>query len=152
MRKPIAIAIAIAIAATLAVLAPTAAPAQEELQLISSITILDAVLDMDTHEATVTVSVTCLMDVPYFVGGGYARLTQRARSGRVASSLRSGFGTGGCLAGQVLVFPLRFSRQQGTFLPGAADLRVVVVATLACPPCLDDDTEDIATTVTLRPV
>jgi hypothetical protein len=52
----------------------------------------------------------------------------------------------------VLVFPLRFSRQQGTFLPGAADLRVVVVATLACPPCRDDDTEDIATTVTLRPV
>ena len=140
MRKPTAIAITIAIAGTLAVLAPTAAPAQEELQLISSITILDAVVDMDTHEATVTVSVTCLMDVPYFVGGGYATLTQRARSGRVASSLRSGFGTGGCLAGQVLVFPLRFSRhlldqaQRVLLCQVAADVRSSIQVSLGMEP------------------
>src|SRR4029450_40644 len=64
MRKPIAITIIIAIAAALAVLAPTAAPAQEP-KFLSGVTILDAVVDTDyPYFATVTVSVTCLMDIP----------------------------------------------------------------------------------------
>jgi hypothetical protein len=151
MRKPIAIAIAIA--AALAVLAPTAAPAQEEPQLLSSVSILSSVVDVDRQVVTVTVSVTCLMDVPYDVGPGYAQLTQSEGSGRVASFVTKAFGANGCLAGQVLVFPLRFGGTHVPFLPGPAVISGVIVATLACPPCLDDDEASIGpATVILRPV
>jgi hypothetical protein len=93
------------------------------------------------------------MDVPYDVGPGYAQLTQSEGSGRVASFVTKAFGANGCLAGQVLVFPLRFGGTHVPFLPGPAVISGVIVATLACPPCLDDDFASIGpATVILRPV
>jgi hypothetical protein len=136
MRKPITITITIAIAAALAVLAPTAAPAQEP-KFLSSATILDAVVDTDyPYFATVTVSVTCLMDIP---SPGYvvatATLTQSHGSGHLANAFRPGAGGFPCQAGQVLVIPLRFGNTaaiKGRFLPGPADIHGFIEAFSDC--------------------
>jgi hypothetical protein len=128
---------------------PTAALAQEEPDLISSPTIVSAVVDMKTGVPTVTVSVTCLMDVTYQVRGE-ATLTQRYGSGRFASSIQGGFGGSTCQAGQVLSFPIRFGHQAGEFVPGPAEIRGFMEAMIVC--CHSDDLESIGpTTVTLRP-
>jgi hypothetical protein len=146
MRK--LIVIAIAITAALAVLAPTAAPAQEP-DLISSVTIVSAVIDTETGVPTVTFSVTCLMDVPYQVFGA-ATLTQSHGSGRLASSFQKGIGGVPCQAGQVLTFSKRFGLQQGIFVPGPAEIRGFIEADLVC--CLEADLQLIGpTTVILRP-
>jgi hypothetical protein len=154
MRKPIAIAITIAIAAALAVLAPTAAPAQEP-EVLSSVTILDAVVDTDyPYFATVTVSVTCLMDIP---SPGYvvatATLTQSHGSGHLANAFRPGAGGFPCQAGQVLVIPLRFGNTaaiKGRFLPGPADIHGFIQAFIDC--CSEVDVVGIGpTTVILHP-
>jgi hypothetical protein len=154
MRKPIAITIIIAIAAALAVLAPTAAPAQEP-KFLSGVTILDAVVDTDyPYFATVTVSVTCLMDIP---SPGYvvatATLTQSNGSGHLASAFRPGAGGFPCQAGQVLVIPLRFGNRtdiKGRFLPGPADIHGFIEAFIDC--CTEVDVVAIdPTTVILRP-
>lgn len=155
MRKPIAIAITIAIAAALAVLAPTAAPAQEP-KFLSSVTILDAVVDThDPYFATVTVSVTCLMDIPspgFVVAAG--TLTQSYGSGHRANAFRKGAGGFPCQAGQVLVIPLRFGNTtaiKGRFLPGPADIHGFIQA------FLDPSSREVEvvgidlTTVILRP-
>jgi hypothetical protein len=152
MRKPIAITIAIA--AALAVLAPTAAPAQEP-KFLSSVTILDAVVDTDSpYLATVTVSVTCLMDLPspgYVVAS--ATLTQSNGSGHRANALRKGAGGFSCQAGQVLVIPLRFGNTvdiKGRFLPGPADIHGFIEAFIDC--CTEVDVVGIdLTTVILHP-
>src|SRR4029453_7540604 len=136
MRKPIPIATTITIAAALAVLAPTAAPAQEP-KFLSSATILDAVVDTDyPYFATVTVSVTCLMDIP---SPGYvvatATLTQSNGSGHLANALRKGAGGFPCQAGQVLVIPLRFGNTaaiKGRFLPRPADIHGFIKDLLVC--------------------
>ena len=140
-------------------LAPTAAPAQEQ-QFLSNVTILDAVVNMDTHsptvhEATVTVTVTCLVDITspgWF--RGTATLTQSAGSGRLASSLARGFGNAPgnvpCQAGRALVIPIRFSRQQGTFLPGRADIHGFIEVFSDC--CTSADVVTIGpATVILHP-
>jgi hypothetical protein len=154
MRKPIAITITITIAAALAVLAPTAAPAQEP-KFLSSATILDAVVDTDyPYFATVTVSVTCLMDIP---SPGYvvatATLTQSNGSGHLANALRKGAGGFSCQAGQVLVIPLRFGNTadiKGRFLPGPADIHGFIQAFIDC--CSEVDVVGIdLTTVILHP-
>src|SRR4029453_17072673 len=136
MRKPIAIAITTTISAALAVLAPTAAPAQEP-RFLSSATILDAVVDTDyPYFATVTVSVTCLMDIPSpgFVVAT-ATLTQSNGSGHHAGAFRPGAGGFPCQAGQVLVIPLRFGNTtdiKGRFLPGPADIHGFIQAFIDC--------------------
>jgi hypothetical protein len=155
MRKPIAIAITIAIAAALAVLAPTAAPAQEP-QVLSNATILDAVVDTDSpYFATVTVSVTCLVDIP---SPGYvvatATLTQSNGSGHRANAFRPGAGGFPCQAGQVLVIPLRFGNTldiKGRFLPGPADIHGFIQAFIDCCSQLDGTAGIGPTTVILHP-
>jgi hypothetical protein len=148
MRK--LIVTAIAITASLILLAPTVARAQEP-KLLSSVTILGAVVDTKTRNATVTVTVTCLMDIPEpgFVVGS-ATLTQTSGSGRSVSYLRKGIGDVPCQAGQALVFPIPFSGVGDGFLPGPANIYGFLEADLDC--CLQADLSLIGpTTVTLRP-
>ena len=141
---------ALCAALLLSLAAPAAALAQEEPDVISDVTIVSAVVDIQTGVPTVTVSVTCLMDVPGQVRGE-ATLTQSYGSGRLASSWQGGFGGNPCQAGQVLSFPIRFGHQQGRFVPGPAQIHGFVEAQLVC--CyFADDMESIGpTTVTLRP-
>jgi hypothetical protein len=142
---------ALCAALLLSLIPPTAALAQEEPDVISDVTIVSAVVDMETGVPTVTVSVTCLMDVGYQVRGE-AVLTQSYGSGRLARSIQGGFGGSPCQAGEVLSFPIRFGHQQGRFVPGPAEIRGFMEAFLECCYSEADDMEDIGpTTVTLRP-
>ena len=139
---------ALCAALLLSLILPMAALAQEEPDVISSPTIVSAVVDTKTGVATVTVSVTCLMDVPGQVWG-QAALSQSYGSGNVAYSLQH-FGGSTCQVGEVLTFPLRCpSWLVGSrFLPGPAEIDGWMEGRLAC--C--DDTESIGpTTVILRP-
>jgi len=141
---------ALCAALLLSLAAPTAALAQEEPDVISDVSIVSAVVDMKTGIATVTVSVTCLMDVGYQVRGE-ATLTQSYGSGRFAFSSQGGFGGSPCQAGQVLSFPIRFPSPIDKFVPGRAEISGFMEAMIVC--ChLSDDTESIGpTTVALRP-
>jgi hypothetical protein len=135
----------------LSLILPTAALAQEEPEVISDVTIVSAVVDMKTGVPTVTVSVTCLMDVGYQVRGE-AELTQTYGPGRLASSWQGGFGGSPCQAGQVLSFPIRFGHQQGRFVPGPAEIHGFMEAFLESGTSIADDMEGIGpATVTLRP-
>jgi hypothetical protein len=128
-------------------LAAPAALAQEDPDVISGVTIESATIDTETGVPTVTVSVTCLVDVPLV--RARATLTQSRGSGRVASSLQPGAFTS-CQAGEVLIFAIRFGPQQGTFVPGPAEITGFVEAILVC--CISADLESIGpTTVVLRP-
>jgi hypothetical protein len=141
---------ALCAALLLSLAAPTAALAQEEPDVISDPTIVSAVVDMKTGIATVTVSVTCLMDVGYQVRGE-ATLTQSYGSGRFAFSSQGGFGGSPCQAGQVLSFPIRFPSPIDKFVPGPAKISGFMEAMIVC--ChLSAEVESIGpTTVTLRP-
>jgi hypothetical protein len=146
------IVVAVVAALLLSLAAPGAALAQEP-DVISSPTIVAAVVDTNTGVATVTVSVTCLMDVGYSVGG-WASLSQRYGSGRFAFDLQGGFGGGGCQAGDVLTFPVRFPPLPvlDRFVPGPAEIRGFMEAFIESGHLASDDTEAIGpTTVVLRP-
>jgi hypothetical protein len=141
---------ALCTALLLSLAAPTVALAQEEPDLISSVTIVSAVVDTETGAPTVTVSVTCLMDVAHQVRGE-ATLTQRYGSGRLASSWQGGFGGSTCQAGEVLSFPIRFGHQNGKFVPGPAQIHGFMEAFVGCCTSIADDMESIGpATVTLR--
>jgi hypothetical protein len=130
----------------LSVAAPTAALAQEDPDIISDVTIVSATIDK-TGVPTVTVSVTCLVDVPLV--GVSATLTQSHGSGRLASSFQPG-GFSSCQAGEVLTFAIRFGPQQGRFVPGPEEITGFAEAILVC--CVSADLESIGpTTVILRP-
>ena len=131
--------------------APGAALAQDPADLISGVTIGPATVDTHTGVATVTFSVTCLVDIP-FPGGvrGEGTLTQSRGSGHSPPfSTQGGFGGSTCQAGQVLSFPVRFQsfRIDTRFLPGPAEFRGFMQA--LC--CFSEDTESIDATVVLRP-
>jgi hypothetical protein len=98
-------------AALLLSLAMPGAALAEDPDIISSPTIVSAVVDMKTGVPTVTVSVTCLMPAANVRGEGL--LTQRYGSGRFAFSFQAGFGGRACQAGDVLTFPVRFGHQEG---------------------------------------
>jgi hypothetical protein len=103
---------------------------------------------METGVPTVTISVTCLVDVP--IVRVEANLTQSYGSGRLASSYQPGAGYSSCQAGEVLIFAIRFGPQQGRFVPGPAEITGFVEAILEC--CYSADLESIGpTTVILRP-
>jgi hypothetical protein len=136
----------------LSLAAPTVALAQEEPDVISSVTIVDATVDTHTGVATVTVSVTCLMPAAV-VRGEVFTFTQRYGSGRYA--LSSGYtGSSSCQAGQVLTFPIRlfpFVPYVDRFVPGPAEIHGYMEAGICCV-YPSDDTESIGpTTVILRP-
>ena len=137
-------------AALLLSLAAPGAALAEDPDLISSPTIASAVVDMKTGVPTVTVSVTCLMDVAGQVRGE-GLLTQRYGSGRFAFSFQAGFGGHACQAGDVLTFPVRFGHQEGRFVPGPAEIGGFMEAQLVC--CFfSDDTETFGPTpVRLQP-
>jgi hypothetical protein len=131
----------------LSLAAPTVALAQEEPDVISGVTIESATIDTETGVPTVTISVTCLVDVPRVRAS--ATLTQSHGSGRLASSFQPG-GFRSCQAGEVLTFAIRFGPQQGRFVPGPAEITGFVEAILVC--CVSADLESIGpTTVILRP-
>jgi hypothetical protein len=133
-------------AALLLSLAAPTALAQEDLDVISDVTIVSATIDK-TGVPTVTVSVTCLVDVPLV--RVRATLTQSYGSGRLASSFQPG-GISSCQAGEVLIFAIRFGPQQGRFVPGPAEITGFVEAILVC--CISADLESIGpATVILRP-
>jgi hypothetical protein len=141
---------ALCAALLLSLAAPTAALAQEEPDVISSPTIVSAVVDTKTGVATVTVSVTCLMDVPA-PGAvfGLAALSQSYGSGNFAYSQQH-FGWNTCQAGEVLTLSVRFpSWLVGSrFLPGPAEIDGWIEARFVGA----EDTESIGpTTVILRP-
>jgi hypothetical protein len=104
LRLRIVVALCAALLLSLAV--PGVAMAEEP-DVISSPTIVSAVVDMKTGVATVTISVTCLMDVGYQVRGE-GSLSQSYGSGRFAFDRQGGFGGSTCQAGEVLTFPVRF--------------------------------------------
>ena len=127
--------------------APTAALAQENPDVISDVTIESATIDTETGVPTVTISVTCLVDVPLVRAS--ATLTQSRGSGRLASSFQPG-GFTSCQAGEVLTFVIRFGPQQGRFVAGPAEITGFVEAILVC--CVSADLESIGpATVVLRP-
>jgi hypothetical protein len=131
----------------LSLAAPTVALAQEEPDVISGVTIESATIDTETGVPTVTISVTCLVDVPLVRAS--ATLTQSHGSGRVASSFQPG-AFSSCQAGEVLTFAIRFGPQQGRFVPGPAEITGFVEAILVC--CVSADLESIGpATVVLRP-
>jgi len=131
----------------LSLAAPTVALAQEEPDVISSVTIESATIDVETGVPTVTVSVTCLVDVPLVRVS--ANLVQSHGSGRLASSFQPGAFTS-CQAGEVLTLAIRFGPQQGRFVPGPAEITGFAEAILVC--CVSADLESIGpTTVILRP-
>ena len=137
---------ALCAALLLSLAAPTAALAQEEPDVISDVTIESATIDK-TGVPTVTISVTCLVDVP--IVRTRATLTQRLGSGRFASSLQPG-GFSSCQAGEVLTFAIRFGPQDGRFVPGPAEITGFVEAILVC--CVSAEVESIGpATVILRP-
>jgi hypothetical protein len=141
---------ALCAALLLSLAAPTGALAQEEPDVISDVTIVSATIDTQTGVPTVTVSVTCLVDVA--VVRVEATLTQSYGSGRFASSSQPGAGFSSCQAGEVLTFAIRFGPQQGRFVPGPAEITGFVEAIIECPPCFSDDFARIGpTTVILRP-
>ena len=128
--------------------APPAALAQEDPDVISDVTIESATIDTNTGVPTVTISVTCLVDVP--IVRVEANLTQSSGSGRAASSYQPGAGSSSCQAGEVLTFAIRFGPQDGRFVPGPAEITGFVEAILVC--CVSAEVESIGpTTVTLRP-
>jgi hypothetical protein len=132
----------------LSLAAPTVALAQEEPDVISGVTIESATIDTETGVPTVTISVTCLVDVPLVRAS--ATLTQSRGSGRLAASSFQPGGFTSCQAGEVLTFAIRFGPQQGRFVPGPADITGFVEAILVC--CVSADLESIGpTTVVLRP-
>jgi hypothetical protein len=136
---------ALCAALLLSLAAPTAV-AQEEPDVISDVTIVSATIDK-TGVPTVTISVTCLVDVPII--RTRATLTQSLGSGRFASSLQPG-GFSSCQAGEVLTFAIRFGPQDGRFVPGPAEITGFVEAILVC--CVSAEVESIGpTTVILRP-
>jgi hypothetical protein len=141
---------ALCAALLLSLAAPTAALAQEEPDLISDVTIVSAIVDMETGVPTVTVSVTCLMDVGYQVRGE-ATLTQSYGSGHFAQSIQGGFGGSPCQAGEVLTFPIRFGHQGSRFVPGPAEIRGFMEVFLERGTYPADDGAGIGTTVILRP-
>jgi hypothetical protein len=143
------IIVSLCAALLLSLVAPGAALAEEP-DIISSPTIVSAVVETKTGIATVTVSVTCLVDVPGQVRGE-ATLSLSYGSGNFAFSSQGGFGGSTCQAGEVLTFPVRFRPFVGRFLPGPAEIRGFMEAQLVC--CFfSDDTESIGpTTVMLRP-
>ena len=120
----------------------------EEPDVISSPTIVSAVVDMKTGIATVTISVTCLMDVGYQVRGE-GTLSQSYGSGRFAWSYQGGFGGSTCQAGDVLTIRARFPSPLDKFVPGPAEIDAWLEAQIVC--CHSDDFEDIPTPVMLRP-
>jgi hypothetical protein len=134
-------------AALLLSLAAPGVALAEEPDVISSPTIVSAVVDTQTGVATVTVSVTCLMDVGYQVRGE-ASLSQPDGSGQFAFSSNGGFGGIPCQAGDVLTFPVRFSPFVGRFVPGPAEISGFLEAQVVG--FFSDDTETIGpTTVVL---
>jgi hypothetical protein len=133
-------------AALLLSLAAPTAVAQEEPDVISDVTIVAATIDK-AGVPTVTISVTCLVDVPLV--GASATLTQSFGSGRLASSFQPG-GFSSCQAGEVLTFAIRFGPQDGRFVPGPAEITGFVEAILVC--CVSAEVESIGpATVILRP-
>jgi hypothetical protein len=133
-------------AALLLSLAAPTAVAQEEPDVISDVTIVAATIDK-AGVPTVTISVTCLVDVPLV--GASATLTQSFGSGRFASSFQPG-GFSSCQAGEVLTFAIRFGPQDGRFVPGPAEITGFVEAILVC--CVSAEVESIGpATVILRP-
>ena len=116
--------IVILLSALLLSLAAPGVALAEEPDVISSPTIVSAVVDTKTGVATVTVGVTCLMDVGYQVRGE-ASLRQLHGSGRFAFSSQGGFGGIPCQAGDVLTFPVRFPPLPvlDKFRPGPAEIR-----------------------------
>jgi hypothetical protein len=146
LRLRIVVVLCAALLLSLAV--PRAALAEDP-DLISGVTIGAATVDPQTGVATVTFSVTCLVDIP-FPGGvrGEATLTQSRGSGHRAFSSLGGFGGSTCQAGQVLTFPVRFPPFIDRFLSGPAEIRGFMEA--LC--CFSGDTETIGpATVVLRP-
>ena len=147
LRLRIVVPLCAALLLTLA--APGAALAEEDPDIISSPTIVSAVVDMETGVPTVTVSVTCLMPAANVRGEGL--LTQRYGSGRFAFTYQGGFGGSTCQAGDVLTFPVRFPSWLDGFVPGPAEIDGFMEAQVVC--CyFSDDMESIGpTTVRLRP-
>ena len=137
-------------AALLLSLAAPGAALAEEPDLISSPTIVSAVVNTKTGVATVTISVTCLMDVAGQVRGE-GSLSQRYGSGRFAFTYQGGFGGSTCQAGDVLTFPVRFPSWLDRFVPGPAEIDGFMEAQVVC--CyFSDDFEDLGpTTVRLQP-
>jgi hypothetical protein len=139
---------ALCAALLLSLAAPTAALAQEEPDVISDVTIESATVDMETGIATVTVSVTCFVDV--LVVRVEADLIQSYGSGHLASSYQPGAGSSPCQAGEVLTFPIYHGNQQGRFIPGPAEISGFVEAIIEC--CYSADFASIGPTpVILRP-
>jgi hypothetical protein len=139
---------ALCAALVLSLAAPTAALAQEEPDVISDVTIESATVNMDTGIATVTVSVTCFVDV--LVVRVEADLIQSYGSGHLASSYQPGAGSSPCQAGEVLTFPIHHGNQQGRFVAGPAEISGFVEAIIEC--CYSADFASIGpTTVILRP-
>ena len=138
--------ISLCAALLLSLAAPTLALAQEEPDVISDVTIVAATIDK-AGVPTVTISVTCLVDVP--IVRTRATLTQSFGSGRLASSFQPG-GFSSCQAGEVLTFAIRFGPQDGRFVPGPAEITGFVEAILVC--CVSAEVESIGpATVILRP-
>ena len=139
---------ALCAALLLSLAAPTLALAQEEPDVISDVTIVSATIDMETGVATVTVSVTCFVDV--LVVRVEADLIQSYGSGHLASSYQPGAGSSPCQAGEVLTFPIHHGNQQGRFVAGPAEVSGFVEAIVVC--CYSADFARIGpTTVILRP-
>jgi hypothetical protein len=150
LRLRIVVALCAALLLSLAV--PGVAMAEEP-DVISSPTIVSAVVDMKTGVATVTISVTCLMDVGYQVRGE-GSLSQSYGSGRFAFDRQGGFGGSTCQAGDVLTFPVRFPPLPvlDRFVPGPAEIRGFMEAFVVSGRLAADDTETIGpTTVVLHP-
>jgi hypothetical protein len=146
LRRRIVTSLCAALLLSLA--APTAALAQEEPDAISDVTIESSTVDMETGVATVTVSVTCFVDV--LVVRVEADLIQSYGSGHLASSYQPGAGSSPCQAGEVLTFPIHHGNQQGRFVAGPAEVSGFVEAIVVC--CYSADFARIGpTTVILRP-
>jgi hypothetical protein len=146
------IVVAVVAALLLSLAAPGAALAQEP-DLISSPTIVSGVVDTHTGVATVSVSVTCLVDVGYQVRGE-GSLIQRYGSGRFAWWYVGGFGGSTCQAGDVLTFPVRFASPPplDRFVPGPAEISGFMEAYVESGHLAGYETETLGpTTVMLHP-